>query len=43
MFYALADLIVYQWLGLSADSHAGAALALSVAALVGFDHRKLSA
>ncbi|RRQ21018.1 permease [Thiohalobacter thiocyanaticus] len=26
MFDALADLIVYQWLGLAADSHAGAAL-----------------
>ncbi|MDZ7802700.1 permease [Thiohalophilus sp.] len=26
MFNALADLIVYQWFGLSADSHAGAAL-----------------
>ncbi|MFP3874903.1 MAG: permease [Thiohalophilus sp.] len=26
MFDALADLIVYQWFGLSADSHAGAAL-----------------
>ncbi|MDT8385799.1 MAG: permease [Gammaproteobacteria bacterium] len=26
MFDALANLIVYQWLGLSADSHAGAAL-----------------
>ena len=26
MFDALADLMVYQWLGLSADSHAGAAL-----------------